>query len=436
MTTKKSPNTKDNNDLIFVHAADLHLDSPFHGLSEINSQLSDVLTKATFAAYNNIIDTCIEKNADFLLISGDIYDSADKSLYAQLKFLEGLKRLSAAGIGAYITHGNHDPLNGWSASLEWPDNVKVFGGDNVEAVSVEKNGEVVAAINGISYATKHIQENLAKRFQQKGSGSPFTIGMLHCTVGSGEGHEPYAPCTIQDLKETNYDYWALGHIHYPQVMETEPYIVYSGNPQGRDPGELGARGCMVVEVDKKGNTNVDFVPVDSVRWYIEELSVEELETEADLIGALEDKMDKLSEIAEGRHVICRFILQGRSSLKKHLVKEDFLNDIVQHLRENYDLGPGSVWIERLKDETSFPFERENLLSRDNFISDILSITDELCSGSGDLKELDKPLHDLFGKGKIRHILRAFDDEELVSIARNAEELLLNKLIPEGEYEDN
>jgi len=436
MTAKKSSNPKDNENLIFVHTADLHLDSPFHGLSEINPQLSDVMTKATFAAYNNIIDTCIEKNADFLLISGDIYDSADKSLYAQLKFLEGLKRLSSAGIAAYIKHGNHDPLNGWSASLEWPDDVKVFSGDDVESVFVEKNGKVVATINGISYRTKNIQENLAKRFQQKEPGSPFTIGMLHCTVGSGEGHDPYAPCTLQDLKGSDYDYWALGHIHYPQVMATDPYIVYSGNPQGRDPGELGERGCMLVEVNKKGDTKVDFVPVDSVRWYIEEISVEELETEADLIGALEDKMDKLSEIADGRYVICRFRLQGRSQLKRLLIKEDFLNDIVQHLRENYDIGPGSVWIERLKDETSFPFERENLLSRDNFISDILSITDEICSDCGDLKELDEPLHDLFGKGKIRHILRSFDDEELVSIARNAEELLLNKLIPEGEYENN
>ncbi|NOQ47910.1 MAG: hypothetical protein GQ576_02010 [Methanococcoides sp.] len=189
-------------------------------------------------------------------------------------------------------------------------------------------------------------------------------------------------------------------------------------------------------MNEKGDTKVDFIPVDSVRWYIEEIFVEELETEADLIGALEDKMDKLSEIAEGRYVICRFRLQGRSQLKRLLIKEDFLNDIVQHLRENYNIGPGSVWIERLKDETSFPFERENLLSRDNFISDILSITDEICSDCGDLKELDEPLHSLFGKGKIRHVLRSFDDEELVSIARNAEELLLNKLIPEGEYEDN
>ncbi len=421
---------------IFVHAADIHLDSPFHGLSGINPQLKEVMTKATFAAYNNIIDLCIEKNVDFLLIAGDIYDSADKSLYAQLKFLEGLKRLSDAGIATYITHGNHDPLNGWSANLEWPDNVKVFGGDNVETVSVSKNGRVIANISGMSYRTKHIQDNLVKLFQKKDVSSPYTIGMLHCTVGSVEGHYPYAPCSVQHLKETNYDYWALGHIHQPQVIETKPFIVYSGNPQGRDPGELGERGCMVVEVDSKGNTTVDFIPVDSVRWCVEVLSVNGLKTEADLIKLLEEKMDRLSEVSRGRYVICRFVLQGRSSLKRLLIKDGFLNDLVQHLRDNCDINPGSVWLERLKDEVSYPFERDDFLNRQDFISDLLSITDEICSSNDGLMELDGPLHELFGKGKIKQILMSLDDEERIRILRTAEELLLDKLIPETEHENN
>ncbi|WP_094228150.1 metallophosphoesterase family protein [Methanolobus psychrotolerans] len=436
MAAKKRSKSNNDTDFIFVHTADLHLDSSFHGLSDINPLLSDVMTKATFAAYNKIIDLCIEKNADFLLIAGDIYDSADKSLYAQLKFLDGLKRLSDAGIATYITHGNHDPLNGWSASLEWPDNVKVFSGDYVETFSVSRNGRVIANISGISYRTTHIKENLAKGFQKKDPDSPYAIGMLHCTVGSAEGHYPYAPCSVQDLKETNYDYWALGHIHQPQFVETEPFIVYSGNPQGRDPGEPGERGCMVVEVDKKGNTNVDFVPVDSVRWCVEELSVSELETEADLIEQLEEKMDKLFEISDGRHLICRFVLTGRSPLKRLLIKDGFLPDLVQHLRDNYDVGPGSVWLERLKDETSFPFERAGLLSRQDFISDLLSITDQICSDSDCLMELDGSLHDLFGKGKIRHILKSLDEEERTRILKTAEELLLDKLIPETEHENN
>ena len=124
----------------FIHTADLHLDSPFKGISEVNEEISLELTEATFKAFNKIIDLCIEKQVDFLLIAGDIYDGADRSLRAQLRFRDGLKRLSDTGITAYIVHGNHDPLNGWSANLDWPKNVHIFKGKSVEKVSVEKDG--------------------------------------------------------------------------------------------------------------------------------------------------------------------------------------------------------------------------------------------------------------------------------------------------------
>ena len=161
-----------------------------------------------------------------------------------------------------------------------------------------------------------------------------------------------------------------------------------------------------------------------------------LKTEADLIKLLEEKMDRLSEVSRGRYVICRFVLQGRSSLKRLLIKDGFLNDLVQHLRDNCDINPGSVWLERLKDEVSYPFERDDFLNRQDFISDLLSITDEICSSNDGLMELDGPLHELFGKGKIKQILMSLDDEERIRILRTAEELLLDKLIPETEHENN
>ncbi len=82
--------------LSFIHTSDLHLDSTFLGFSEVNHELIKILLKSTFQAYDSIINICIQKKVDFLLIAGDVYDSANKSLYAQLKFLVGLKKLSDA----------------------------------------------------------------------------------------------------------------------------------------------------------------------------------------------------------------------------------------------------------------------------------------------------------------------------------------------------
>ena len=112
----------------FIHAADLHLDSPFKEISEVDKEISLELAESTFKAFGKIIDICIEKQVDFLLIAGDIYDGSDRSLRAQLRFRDELKRLSESGINAYIVHGNHDPLDGWSANLEWPENVHILKG--------------------------------------------------------------------------------------------------------------------------------------------------------------------------------------------------------------------------------------------------------------------------------------------------------------------
>ena len=114
--------------LRFIHTADLHLDSPFTGLkAAAPPNVADALYKATFEAYKSIIDLCIAERVDALLVAGDIYDSADRSLRAQRAFVDGLNRLDEEGIRAFICHGNHDPLDGWEARLTYPPNCHRFG---------------------------------------------------------------------------------------------------------------------------------------------------------------------------------------------------------------------------------------------------------------------------------------------------------------------
>ncbi|MFO8031876.1 MAG: metallophosphoesterase, partial [Desulfohalobiaceae bacterium] len=81
----------------FVHAADLHLDAPFQGLSQMSSELGQRLRQATFQALDNLIQLCVQQQADFLLISGDVYNQEDRSLRAQLRFREALANLSQQG---------------------------------------------------------------------------------------------------------------------------------------------------------------------------------------------------------------------------------------------------------------------------------------------------------------------------------------------------
>ncbi len=420
----------------FIHTADLHLDSPFLGISDVDSELGECLSKSTFQTYDSIIEQCIERKVDFLLIAGDVYDSADKSLYAQIKFLDGLRRLSDYGVSVYICHGNHDPLNGWSARLKWPDNVHVMRGDTVDCIDFKKDDEIVARILGISYPIQHIESNLVKKFPVKMAEWPFTIGLLHCTVGSSDGHYPYSPCTVEDLRCSNYDYWALGHIHAPsQISTSDPVIIYSGTPQGRHPGECGAHGCFYVSVDSKERVSVEFVETDSIRWYVQEISIDEINTEGELLERMQDTIDEIREKVDGRSVICRFVLKGRSPLHTSLKEEDILSNFLQVLRDTEFSNSSFIWVDRIEDYTRLPVDRETLLKRKDFVGDVVNIVESLSENDNTFKDLRRTFENLFKSSIGKNLLSNIDKEELPDIIQRAENILLDYLLTEEKHAD-
>ena len=162
----------------FIHCSDLHIDSPFKGLVFEKPELAKILRASTAQAFQNIVQLAIKEKVDAVVIAGDIYDSKDKSLQAQFKFLKGLTELSDAGIPSFLAHGNHDPLDSRFATLKWPDLVTVFSGDGVECHNLQRDGEILARIQGISYPTRDVRENLALQFEPH-SGAGFGIGVLH-----------------------------------------------------------------------------------------------------------------------------------------------------------------------------------------------------------------------------------------------------------------
>ena len=193
----------------FVHTGDLHLDSPFIGLStEAPANVVETLRESTISAWRNIIELALEEEADFLLVAGDAFERANRTLRGQLVFRDGLERLSDAGIPSYVVTGNHDPLDGWEPSVAWPELAHRFPAHDVTSQPVLRGDDETARIHGISYHQRDIKTNLAKRFERAAE-TAFAIGLLHANVGGQEGHANYAPCTLTDLRESDMDYWAL-----------------------------------------------------------------------------------------------------------------------------------------------------------------------------------------------------------------------------------
>ena len=189
----------------FIHAADLHLDSPFRGLSA-HGALKDKLHEATFAALSRIVDLAISEKASFVVLAGDLFDERDRSVRARLRLRDALVRLHEAGIQSFIVHGNHDPLSGDTRALKLPSSVKVFS-EKWEEASVLRDGEVLCRVQGVSYPREKVTEDLSRHFGRKGP--EFTVGLLHCNVGGDLTHANYAPCTVEDLGNRDLDYWAL-----------------------------------------------------------------------------------------------------------------------------------------------------------------------------------------------------------------------------------
>jgi DNA repair exonuclease SbcCD nuclease subunit len=404
----------------------LHLDSPFSGLRRVDGEIAALLKDATFHAFDAVVDLALNNQVDFILVAGDVYDAADRSLRAQLKFAAGLKRLADAGIRSFICHGNHDPLDGWSASLRWPDGVHIFS-SRLESTPVTVRGEDVVRIHGISYPDSRIDDSFGKGFHRQGQ-EPFQIGLLHCSVGSDPAHETYAPRTLADLLEGNLDYWALGHVHTQKVlMDSHPVIAYPGNTQGRHIREAGPRGCLLVQVDSEGQVKARFEAVDAARWLAGELNINDLETEGDLIEALENLCEEFRIEAQGRPAIIRVILKGRGSMHSILSRPQVVDDLTERLRETGREGTPPVWVERVQVQTSTAIDLASRRESADFLGEVLRIVENYRCQPEQLSEL---IGGLYEDRRGRRFLESPGESDLLEILADVENMCVDELMQE------
>lgn len=232
------------NTVKFIHTGDLHLGTAFKSVPRDTSD-GKTLLQATYETCRSITDLAIAEEVDFVIYAGDIFDNPREMFVARSKFIQEMKRLEAAGIGAYVIYGNHDSLSEQESRLPYPDNVVEFTGAAPEVHTFE-NSSGSCFIAGQSYLTKNVPDNLAKGFPL----APLhqnSVAILHTDLGS-EGSSHYAPCSVQDLKNLNYAYYALGHTHNGGVKETNPVIAYCTSPQALDINEGGRHGVWIVEL--------------------------------------------------------------------------------------------------------------------------------------------------------------------------------------------
>ena len=379
----------------FVHAADLHLDSPLRSLSA-GEPLAGILRAATFGAFEQIVSLCLERKAELLVLSGDLFDARDRSVRARLALRAGLEKLDQGGVRTFIVHGNHDPLTEDVKALALPPSVHVFG-TKWEEVVVRRGDAVLCRVQGISYPQEKMTTDLSHYFKRKGP--ELTIAALHCNLSAFPGHvhhANYAPCSPSDLGDRGLDYWALGHVHNHGETELPGggVAVYPGNPQGRHPKEAGPKGCVVVEVDGMRTTRT-FVPVDQVRWHEVPVDIAPAATIDALVEQVVAQVVATCEAAAAAeeralkaHAV-RVTLEGAGPLHAEVVGKEALAELERVFRDALAARSPPVALEWLVERTRPALDLKAIRRRGGLSGEVLQA--EATSWPDELKALDLQL---------------------------------------------
>jgi hypothetical protein len=167
------------------------------------------------------------------------------------------------------------------------------------------------AIHGRSFGTQHVDKNIAVEFGAAEKGM-FNIGLLHTSLDGREGHAPYAPCKIDDLKSRGYQYWALGHVHRQEFVSEEPHIVFPGCIQGRHIRETGPKGCVLVTVEDVTVTGIEKCPLDVLRWVYSRVDLTDASDMTEVLERARISISNEGATTEGRPIAMR-VRQRKSS---------------------------------------------------------------------------------------------------------------------------
>jgi DNA repair exonuclease SbcCD nuclease subunit len=356
----------------FLHAADLHLDTPFTSVGGYPAAVGEALREASLEAWASLVDEASRRKVAFVVLAGDIYDGAERGLRAQRAFLEGVTRLADEGIRTLLVHGNHDPVaEGWTAVRTFPELVTAFPAHTVHTERFEAGGEAVA-VHGTSYAVAATSDNLARRYPAADGGG-FHLGLLHSNVGGPTtGHADYSPCTLDDLRRPGYQYWALGHVHGRRVLcEGEPWVVYPGNLQGRStkPTERGPKGAVVVSVTDGVAAAPEFVALDRIRFVDVEVSISPYGEVASLLDQLESLTSP--SVHDGRSLVVRATVGGAGPLHEQLLSPARRAEVLEELRRRGTERTPFVWWQSISWETRGELAVVDLRQRDDFTADLL-----------------------------------------------------------------
>lgn len=285
-----------------LHAADLHLDTPFSGRTDAQVAF---LKRALLQVPGKIAELCKFHRCDLLLLSGDLFDGP-----ASAEGMQALKNaLKEVGIPTFITPGNHDfcsPDSPYLTSL-WPENVHIFTKPVMESVALP---HLDCRIYGAGYQSMDCGA-LLENFRTEGD-EVYHIGVLH--GDPLQKNAPYCPITQAQVAASGLDYLALGHIHMAgRFTAGRTLCGWPGCPMGRGWDETGEKGVYLVTLEEEAE--LQFLPLDAPRFY---------ELEADVTDGAEAALDALLPAGESQNFF-RITLTGQATVDVEALEKQYVH---------------------------------------------------------------------------------------------------------------
>ena len=415
----------------FIHVADIHLDSPLQGLERYEGAPVEEIRGATRKAFISLVNLALEEKVSFVIIAGDMYDGDWKDYNTGLFLLNQLSRLTSKEIPVFIVQGNHDAESKMTRDLKLPIRINMFPSKYPGTFLIEDLG---VAIHGQSFTNPAVTEDLASSFPLRSPGF-FNIGVLHTSVNGREGHENYAPCKIGTLKSKGYDYWALGHVHTREVLSDDPWIVFSGNIQGRHIKETGHKGCTIVKVDDKSIVSVEHHNLNSIVWSFCDIDVSGEENPYDIVGRVSEKVQEEYTKNNKELTVVRISIHGRCKAHMQLSEnpEKWINEIRLSIA---DYCNNQVWLEKILLKTAIEIDIEEIQNRNDALGDLLHYIEGFENGNGEelLDLIKNELTDLQAKLPSEMIQKLEPIEmkrNLLETLEEVKQLLVSRLISQG-----
>lgn len=369
----------------FIHAADIHLDSPLRGLERYEGAPAAEIRLATRRAFENLVELAIARKVAFVIIAGDLFDGDWKDYNTGHYFVSQMTRLRKAEIPVYIVKGNHDASNKMTRSLPMPANVHIFSDLRPETLVVE---DLNVAVHGQSFTAAKVTNNLAAGYPEPTPGY-FNIGILHTSATGRDGHEPYAPCSTQDLIGKGYDYWALGHVHKREIVCNDPLIIFPGNVQGRHAKELGPKGCTLVTVDDSLRASQTFEELGVLNWEHCKVNLTGSNTEEEVLDKISCAVWHLVAANAGKFLALRIELNGQCNADSGIRArtEHYINQMRALIT---DCAGEQLWLEKVIVETRPEPVAENI-TLDGPLGELVLLIKEMREDPSELLTLQAEL---------------------------------------------